>query len=74
MGVSHALWNMVRGCLKEGLRKETVLKIVRGIQDGIPGDSLKREDREDEEVDRWDGERNGSQEVGLYFTRVFFSA
>ena len=67
MGVSHALWNMVRGCLTEGLRKETILRIIKGIQDGIPRESnVKREDREDEE-DRWEKERNGSQEVRLGF-------
>jgi hypothetical protein len=73
MGVSHALWNMVRGCLKEGLRKETILRVIKGIQEGAPGDSnVKREDREDEEVDRWDKERNGSQEVRLGFIDVLF--
>ena len=64
MGVSHALWNMVRGCIKEGLRKETILRVIKGIQEGAPGESnVKREDREDEEADRWEKDRNGNQEV-----------
>jgi hypothetical protein len=68
MGVSHALWNMVRGCLTEGLRKETILRVIKGIQDGVSGESnVKREDREEEEADRWEKERNGIQEVRLGF-------
>ena len=71
MGVSHAVWNMVRGCLKEGLRKETILRVIKGIQECVPGDSnSKREEREDEEADRWDKERNGSQEVRLGFVCI----
>jgi len=73
MGVSHALWNMVRGCLKEGLRKDTILRVIKGIQDTAPGEAnVKREDREDEEVDRWEKDRNGSQEVRLGFVSVLF--
>jgi hypothetical protein len=65
---------MVRGCLKEGLRKETILRVIKGIQESVPGESnSKREDREDEEVDRWDRERNGSQEVRLDFIHLLFA-
>ena len=34
MGVSTALWNMVRASLRAGLRKEAILEIIRAIQHG----------------------------------------
>ena len=69
MGVSHALWNMVRGCIKEGLRKETILRVIKGIQEGAPGESnVKREDREDEEADRWEKDRNQEVRFGVACT------
>lgn len=52
MGVSEALWNMVRGCLKAGLRKDAILNIIRGIQLGVPDDLPKRnQDEGDEDGD-----------------------
>ena len=36
MGVSVALWNMVRASLRTGLRKEAILTIIRGVIDGVP--------------------------------------
>ncbi|RPD60041.1 hypothetical protein L227DRAFT_575579 [Lentinus tigrinus ALCF2SS1-6] len=36
MGVSTALWNMVRASLRAGLRKEAILDIIRSIQVGVP--------------------------------------
>ncbi|KDQ59254.1 hypothetical protein JAAARDRAFT_33977 [Jaapia argillacea MUCL 33604] len=35
MGVSKALWNMVRGCLMAGLKKDAILSVVRVIQYGV---------------------------------------
>lgn len=36
MGVSIALWNMVRASLRAGLRKDAILGVIRGIVDGVP--------------------------------------
>ncbi|THH29420.1 hypothetical protein EUX98_g4754 [Antrodiella citrinella] len=36
MGVSIPLWNMVRACIRAGLRKDAILGIIRGIIDGVP--------------------------------------
>ncbi|KAH8100770.1 hypothetical protein BXZ70DRAFT_935746 [Cristinia sonorae] len=36
MGVSIPLWNMVRACLRTGLRKDAILGVIRGIIDGVP--------------------------------------
>lgn len=38
MGVSIALWNMVRASLRAGLSKEAILDIIRAIQCGVPED------------------------------------
>jgi len=35
-GVSVALWNMVLGSLRAGLKKETILSIVGAVQHGVP--------------------------------------
>ncbi|KAI0784513.1 hypothetical protein C8Q75DRAFT_794985 [Abortiporus biennis] len=40
MGVSTSLWNMVRACLRAGLRKDAILGIIRGIVDGVPEDPV----------------------------------
>lgn len=40
MGVSTALWNMVRACLNAGMRKETILSIIKGVTDGVPDDPI----------------------------------
>ncbi|THG96200.1 hypothetical protein EW026_g5592 [Hermanssonia centrifuga] len=34
MGISSALWNMVRACLRHGLQKDAVLNIVQNVVDG----------------------------------------
>lgn len=36
LGVSNSLWNLVMGSLRAGLRKETILGIFLGIQNGVP--------------------------------------
>ncbi|KAI0926232.1 hypothetical protein AcW1_008450 [Taiwanofungus camphoratus] len=62
MGVSIALWNMVRACLRAGLRKESILDIVKSIQGGVsdngvaPGEeeagaAEQEEEEEDENQD-----------------------
>lgn len=38
LGVSRSLWNMVRACLKSGLRKEVILHLIYSIQHGVPED------------------------------------
>ena len=35
-GVSVALWNMVLGSLRAGLKKDAILSIVRAVQHGVP--------------------------------------
>ncbi|CAL1716058.1 unnamed protein product [Somion occarium] len=40
MGVSIALWNMVRACLNVGLRKDAILAVVKGVIDGVPEDPI----------------------------------
>ncbi|KXN80596.1 hypothetical protein AN958_09757 [Leucoagaricus sp. SymC.cos] len=36
LGVSRSLWNMVRACLKSGLRKEAILHLIYSIQHDVP--------------------------------------
>ncbi|KAF9460307.1 hypothetical protein BDZ94DRAFT_1266262, partial [Collybia nuda] len=36
LGVSFALWNLVRGCLRAGLRREAILGLVGAVQHGVP--------------------------------------
>lgn len=38
LGVSRSLWNMVRACLKTGMRKDTILNLIYAIQRGVPED------------------------------------
>lgn len=38
LGVSRSLWNLVRGCLRAGMKKETILQIVHSVQHGLPED------------------------------------
>ena len=52
MGVSTALWNMVRASLHAGLSKEAILDIIRAIQLGTPDfdyTSFKHEEEEEEQ-------------------------
>ncbi|KAI0325524.1 hypothetical protein GY45DRAFT_1330131 [Cubamyces sp. BRFM 1775] len=49
MGVSIALWNMVRASLHAGLRKEAILEIIRAIQLGVSDydyEAFKREEQD----------------------------
>ncbi|KAG6888793.1 hypothetical protein C0995_005978 [Termitomyces sp. Mi166 len=38
LGVSLSLWNLVRGCLRAGMRKEGILQLVEAVQRGVPED------------------------------------
>jgi hypothetical protein len=49
MGVSRSLWNMVRGCLKAGLGKNSILHVIRAIEGGVSDEHQRREEEEDEE-------------------------
>ncbi|KAK7690995.1 hypothetical protein QCA50_006098 [Cerrena zonata] len=40
MGVSTALWNMVRASLNAGMRKDAILGIIKGVTDGVPEDPI----------------------------------
>jgi hypothetical protein len=51
-GVSRSLWNMVRGCLRSGLSRDSIMTIVRAIQNGVPDEQSQME--EEEEADEQD--------------------
>jgi hypothetical protein len=38
LGISRSLWNMVRACLKTGMRKDTILHLIYSIQRGTTED------------------------------------
>ncbi|KAG6907054.1 hypothetical protein DXG01_010740 [Tephrocybe rancida] len=64
-GVSLSLWNMVRGCLRAGMRKEAILQLVDAVQRGVPEDEpgpvpLARVAAKDEGEDD-DGEGEGEE-------------
>ncbi|KAL0945423.1 hypothetical protein HGRIS_000915 [Hohenbuehelia grisea] len=46
MGVSRALWNMVKGGLRAGLSKEVIVQLIRSIQLGVP-DEVERKEEHD---------------------------
>lgn len=48
MGVSKELWNMVRGCLRVGAKKDAILQVIKGIQEGVPDEFWKAEKEEEE--------------------------
>lgn len=56
-GVSLSLWNMVRGCLRHGMSRDSILAIVRFIQNGVLDEQSKLEDEEEEEEDELEEER-----------------
>ncbi|KAI8980161.1 hypothetical protein BD414DRAFT_551014 [Trametes punicea] len=60
MGVSIALWNMVRASLRAGLRKEAILDIVRAIQLGVADYDLEAFKRE--ELDHTAGVEHGEED------------
>lgn len=48
MGVSTALWNMVKGAMKLGLPKDTIIRLIRSIQAGIADETPQREEEEED--------------------------
>ncbi|KAG6868352.1 hypothetical protein C0993_004576 [Termitomyces sp. T159_Od127] len=40
LGVSLSLWNLVRACLRAGMRKEAILQLLDAVQRGVPDDSV----------------------------------
>jgi len=48
-GVSRSLWNMVRGCLRSGMPRDSTLAIIRAIQNGLPDEQTEEEDEVEEE-------------------------
>ncbi|OCH95358.1 hypothetical protein OBBRIDRAFT_745512 [Obba rivulosa] len=63
MGVSIALWNMVRASLRVGLRKEPILEIIAAIQSGITEeDQLKYEEGDVGQVQQIAGEGEGEED------------
>ncbi|CCM02228.1 uncharacterized protein FIBRA_04308 [Fibroporia radiculosa] len=78
MGVSVALWNMVRASLKAGLRKDAIVDIIRAIQSGVPEDdavqivseAVPGEEEEEEEEEEEDEEDDAAQVEGnLHFPK-----
>lgn len=59
MGVSTALWNMVRASLRAGLHKEAILEIIRAIQNGVVDFDYTAYKHEEEEEG---GEQGGEDE------------
>ncbi len=56
LGVSRSLWNMVRACLRSGLRKDIILHLIHSIQHGVPEDTGSPSDvpgkkKDDDEID-----------------------
>lgn len=49
MGVSKSLWNMVKGCLKCGMSKDSILHVIGAIQNPLKDDREKQEEEEDED-------------------------
>ena len=63
LGVSLSLWNLVRACLRSGLRKEAILQVVGAVQRGVveeggEGDSGNEDGQGEEQV----GQAAGSEE------------
>jgi len=61
-GVSRSLWNMVRGCLKSGMSRNSILGIVKAIQDGVQEDDARMEEEEGED-DSGEEDGEGTPEV-----------
>ncbi|KAG5638115.1 hypothetical protein H0H81_001793 [Sphagnurus paluster] len=64
LGVSLSLWNMVRGCLRMGMRRDAILQLVNAVQHGVPEDELMGDDsmspeHQKTEEDEGDGEAEG---------------
>ncbi|KAJ7582708.1 hypothetical protein C8J56DRAFT_227394 [Mycena floridula] len=38
-GISKGLWNMIRGCIKTGMRKEAIIEVLNTIENGVHDDS-----------------------------------
>jgi len=52
MGVSVSLWNMVKSCLRSGLKKEDILQLIHAIQCGVDGMDKKEEEEEADEEEK----------------------
>lgn len=50
LGVSKALWNMVRGGLRVGMSKDAVLQVISTIQNPMREDKEKHEEEEEEDA------------------------
>ncbi|KAF9500057.1 hypothetical protein BDN71DRAFT_1441127 [Pleurotus eryngii] len=63
MGVSTALWNMVKGAMKLGLPKDTIIRLIRSIQAGIADETPQREEEEDAEAEHFEEEVVNSTDI-----------
>ncbi|PCH42386.1 hypothetical protein WOLCODRAFT_102040 [Wolfiporia cocos MD-104 SS10] len=63
MGVSIALWNMVRASLRAGLRKEAILDIIKGIQHGLPDYEPPTAQEEEEGANEEEEEEEDTQDA-----------
>lgn len=67
LGVSFALWNLVRGCLRAGLRRDAILGLVGAVQHGVPeyeDQAAKEEEGDEEEDDDDDMEDHTGNDAG----------
>jgi hypothetical protein len=59
LGVSSSLWNLVRGCLRAGLRRDAILGLVEAVQHGVPEYEEDHEPKEEEDNDEDEEEDEG---------------
>lgn len=67
LGVSLSLWNLVRACLRAGLRKEAILQLVGAVQHGVLDEGGEGEPGREEEQGEGQGDQvtgNGGEEEG----------
>jgi hypothetical protein len=72
-GVSKEMWNMVKGCLRVGANRVSVLEVIRGVHDGVPDDllvsSAQQEEEEEEDIYEPEGDvvddQNGKVHEGV---------
>lgn len=61
-GVSRSLWDMVRGCLRAGIPRDSILTIIKAIQDGFSDENAQMEEEEEcEEEDQLEHEQSVPQ-------------
>ncbi|KAG6853311.1 hypothetical protein C0991_005237 [Blastosporella zonata] len=65
LGVSLSLWNMVRGCLRAGMRRDMILQLVESVQKGVPEDDTAPVVKTHEEGEEGEGEDEEGEHGGV---------